>query len=209
MLARGKMGDMKITRHIHACVEISQGNDRIIIDPGTFGAPDLCGATILVTHNHADHVDPELLKPGMTIYAPRSVAHSIPVECHIVEHGRNFTVGSLSVEVLGSEHAMLTHSMPIAENVGYLINGRVLHPGDTFQPIKDVELALVPVNGPWVKMLDVEGYLKKFPPKRFIGIHDGIVNDRGLAINKKFLTHLGETYGSEYSPLEEGESLEI
>ncbi|ALC05472.1 hypothetical protein CDES_05175 [Corynebacterium deserti GIMN1.010] len=200
---------MKITRHIHACVEIEHEGTRLIIDPGSFGAPDLTDATILFTHNHADHVDPSILKRGMDIYAPKSVAHSIPVECHVVAHSRNFTVGSMTVEVLGSEHAMLTKAQPIPENVGYLINGKVLHPGDAFQPLKGVELALVPVNGPWVKMLDVEAFLKKFPPKRFVGIHDGIVNERGLAINKKFLTLLAEEYGSEYVPLQEGESVEL
>ncbi|ANE05286.1 MBL fold metallo-hydrolase [Corynebacterium crudilactis] len=200
---------MKITRHIHACVEIEDHGNRIIIDPGTFGAPNLEGATILITHNHPDHVDPAVLKPGMSIYAPRSVAHAIPVECHIVEHGRNFTVGSLNVEVLGSEHALISHALAVAENVGYLINGRVLHPGDAFQPLKKVELSLLPVNGPWVKMLDVEDYLRKFPPQRFIGIHDGIMNERGLAINKKFLTALAEAYGSQYLALGEGESVEI
>lgn len=200
---------MKITRHIHACVEIEHEGSRIIIDPGTFGAPNLDGATVLFTHNHPDHMDPSILTPGMNIYAPRSVAHAIPVECHIVEHGRTFQVDDLHVEVLGTDHAILTHDTPIAENIGYLFDSRVLHPGDAFQPVKDVEFTLLPVNGPWVKMLDIDEYIKRFRPARFTGIHDGIVNERGLAINEKFLSNIAQNHGSTYLPLKVGESVDI
>ncbi|MFP7366027.1 MBL fold metallo-hydrolase [Corynebacterium callunae] len=202
-------GPIKITRHIHACVEIECGSSRLIIDPGSFGAPDLQGATILFTHNHPDHLDPTILDQSMDIYAPRSVAHALDIEVHIVDHGHTFTVGDFTIEVVGSKHARLIHAQGLGENIGYLINGRVLHPGDAFQPIKAVELALLPVNGPWLKMLDIEDYLKKYTPTNFAGIHDGIVNDYGLAINKKFLTLLASEYGSNYVPLKVGESFEI
>lgn len=200
---------IKITRHVHACVEIAYKDSRLIIDPGSFGAPDLSGATILFTHNHPDHLDPAILDKSMEIYAPRSVAHQLNIEVHIVDHGHTFNVDDFRIEVVGSQHARLLHSQGLGENIGYLINGRVLHPGDAFPPIKGVELALLPVNGPWLKMLDIEEYLKKYPPLNFIGIHDGIVNDYGLAINKKFLTLLGAKHNSNYVPLKVGESFQI
>lgn len=202
-------GVMRITRHAHACVEINHNDTRIIIDPGSFGAPDLSGATILITHGHPDHIDASILTPGMEIYAPRSVAVHLPMEVHVVDHGKTFRIGDLRIEALGSEHAVITRAQSIIENIGYLIDGRILHPGDAFQPIRNVELALLPVNGPWVKMADVEAFLKKYPPKSFIGIHDGIVNDHGLAINRKILNLLAETYGSEYLSLTPGETHEL
>lgn len=208
---------MKITRHVHACVEIHHDGRSILIDPGSFGTPDALDTAdaVLLTHGHPDHTDAQALisaskaRPELQIYAPKHLALELPMDVHIVNHGDTFTAANFQVEVLGSRHSMVTHAQDVPENIGFLINGRVLHPGDAFQPIKNVDLALIPVNGPWVKMLDIEAWLKKFPPKRFIGIHDGIVNDHGLAINEKILGMLGETYGSEYIPLQPGQSMEL
>ncbi len=111
--------------------------------------------------------------------------------------------------IFTSSNTAVAWAQDVPENIGYLINGRILHPGDAFQPIGDVDLALVPVNGPWVKMLDVEAWLKKFPPGRFVGIHDGIVNDHGLRINRKVLTLLAERYGATYLPLAPGDTLDM
>lgn len=202
-------GTMRITRHVHACVEINHEDTRIIIDPGSFGTPDLSGASILITHGHPDHIDASVLTSDMEIYAPRSVAVRLPMEVHVVDHGKTFRIGDLRIEALGSQHSMITKAQPAVENIGYLIDGRILHPGDAFQPIKNVELALLPVNGPWVKMLDVESFLKKYPPKNFIGIHDGTVNERGLAINRKILRLLSETYGATFLDLAPGDSHEL
>ncbi|QGU06941.1 metal-dependent hydrolase [Corynebacterium occultum] len=207
---------MKITRHVHACVEIEHEGFRIVIDPGGFGAPhDLVTAqAVLITHRHPDHIDtPALLKavkknPDLQVYAPVAVAEELPVDIRVVAHGDTFELGGLKIEVLGAKHAINVRVLPVEENVGYLIDGRILHPGDAFHPRADLELVLLPVNGPWVKMLDIEEWLVAFPPKRFIGIHDGIVNSHGLGINEKILNLLATKVGAEYLPLRPGESLD-
>ncbi|AGF72041.1 hypothetical protein A605_05175 [Corynebacterium halotolerans YIM 70093 = DSM 44683] len=211
------MGGMKITRHIHACVRIEHEGTRVLVDPGSFGVPDDLAAVdaVLVTHVHPDHVDPEALgaarhdNPDLRIFAPASVAAHLADDVTVVTHGDTFRVGALDVRVVGADHAVVTRATPVAENTGYLFNGQVLHAGDAFHPIRDVDCVLLPVNGPWVKMLDIEEFLSQYPPKRFIAIHDGIVNDHGLAINRKQLSKLAGEHGSEYLPLAPGESVEI
>lgn len=208
---------MKITRHIHACVEIHHNDRSLLIDPGSFGVPDSLHTTdiVLLTHSHPDHADVRALikaresRPDLPIYGPRRLAMELPLEVRIVQHGDTFTAAGFHIEVLGSKHAMITHAQDVPANIGFLVNRRVLHPGDAFQPIKNVDLALVPVNGPWVKMLDVEEWLKKFPPHRFVGIHDGMVIDAGRALNNTILGILGDAYGCEHLPLEPGESYEL
>ncbi|MGP6173598.1 MBL fold metallo-hydrolase [Corynebacterium sp. A21] len=208
---------MKITRHIHACVELEHQGFTTYIDPGSFGVPhELVNSdAVLITHMHPDHIDIEALlkivdrNPKVQIYAPVSVAQDLPIEVHVVAHGDILDLGGMKVEVLGARHAISTRVQPATENVGYLFDDKILHPGDAFHPIEDLELALLPVNGPWVKMLDVEEWLVAFPPKRFIGIHDGIVNEHGLNINRKILGLLADKVHAEYLPLRPGESLEI
>lgn len=211
------MGSMKITRHLHACVEIHHNDRCLLIDPGNFGVPQSLDTAdaVLLTHSHPDHADADALarvrknRPDLPIYGPQHLAMTLPFEVRIVRHGDTFNVAGFHVEVVGSDHAMITRAQEVPENIGFLINRRVLHPGDAFQPIRNVDLALVPVNGPWVKMLDVEQWLKKFPPHRFMGIHDGMVIDAGRALNNKILGILGDTYGSKHLPLEPGESYEL
>ena len=51
---------MRITSLGHACLLVETGDQRILIDPGTFspGFQDLTDLdAIVVTHQHADHVD--------------------------------------------------------------------------------------------------------------------------------------------------------
>ncbi len=208
---------MKITRHIHACVRLEHEGTRVIIDPGSFGAPDDLAEVdaVLITHVHPDHVDPGALQrarrenPGLPVHAPASVATEVGGDVTVVAAGERFRIGDLEIEVVGVEHAVVARCSPVAENVGYLFNGRVLHPGDAFHPVGGLDTVLLPVNGPWVKMLDVEEFLSTYPPKRFIAIHDGIVNEHGLAINRKQLTTLAREYGSQYVALSPGEAAEL
>lgn len=57
---------MKLTHFGHACVRVQDGDRVLVIDPGTFSDAEtaLSGATaVLVSHEHADHVDVEAPKP--------------------------------------------------------------------------------------------------------------------------------------------------
>lgn len=210
------MGAMKLTREVHACVRIQESDTTVLVDPGSFGVPDDLAEVdaVLVTHIHPDHVDIGRLtaarsaNPELKIFAPGSVAEQLD-GVRVVAAGDTFTVGPLEIAVIGSEHATVLRCAPVAENVGYLFDGRLLHPGDAFQDISGVDTALVPVNGPWVKMRDVENWVAGQAPRRFIPIHDGIVNDHGLAINHKQLSTLADNYDAEYLALAAGDSVDL
>ena len=54
---------MRMIKYTHACVRLVDGDRSLLIDPGTW-AEDVAfeGATdVLVTHEHADHIDLERL----------------------------------------------------------------------------------------------------------------------------------------------------
>lgn len=207
---------MKITRRYHSCVELSKNQTTLIIDPGSFEVPENLAEVdaVLVTHLHPDHVDVAALaaakerNPGLAIYGPAQLGGQLAAEYTTVSDGESFTVGDFEVTARQWPHGTITESTPLPENLGYLIDGRVLHAGDSFPQLSGVEVALVPVSAPWLKMLDVETFLAATRPTRFIGVHDGIDNDFGLALRRNLLTCLAEEYGLDYLPLRPGDSVE-
>lgn len=208
---------MKITRRYHSCVELSKDQASLIIDPGFFQAPDNLAEmdAILVTHIHPDHVDVQALaaarrrNPQISIYGPAELADLTDLAFTTVAGGDTFTVGAIEVAVHQYPHGTVTRSTPLPENLGFLVDGRVLHTGDSFPVVAGVEVALVPVSAPWLKMLDVEDFLRASRPTRFIGVHDGIDNDFGLNLRRGLLGRLAEEHGLEYLPLRPDESVEV
>ena len=67
------MPDIHITKLTHACVRLSIGGAVLLIDPSTWSEPEeFVGAdACLITHEHADHVDPDRLAPlGIPVFVP-------------------------------------------------------------------------------------------------------------------------------------------
>lgn len=185
---------MQLTKYVHACVVISEGESHILIDPGVFtpGAADLISAahSILITHEHGDHVDVDAVtaalaaSPGLRVYGPDGVVsrwrEAHPDQVIAVAAGDSFTVGTLTVAVYGNTHAEVHPAYPRAANVGYLVGGRVFHPGDSYEvPAVDVELLLLPTSGPWTKLSEGVEFARAVAPRRIIQIHEAMLSELG------------------------------
>ncbi len=71
---------MRITKFGHACLRVEHDGTTVVIDPGTFSEPEsVDGAdAILITHEHADHVDPKLLdRAGAPVFTIDAVAATL------------------------------------------------------------------------------------------------------------------------------------
>jgi L-ascorbate metabolism protein UlaG (beta-lactamase superfamily) len=61
---------MRVYKYIHSCLVVEEGGDKILFDPGMFSflegqvTPEAFRdvGTIIITHNHPDHVDVVSLK---------------------------------------------------------------------------------------------------------------------------------------------------
>ncbi|MEQ4300287.1 MBL fold metallo-hydrolase [Plantactinospora sp. B6F1] len=174
---------MRLTKYTHACIRLEHDGRVLVIDPGVWTEPAaLRGAdAVLVTHEHTDHVDVRRLASlGVPVYAPAGAA--IPdIDVHPVAAGEEFAAAGLRVRAFGGRHATISGGQPDCPNLGYLVEGRVYHPGDSVhRPGVPVETLLVPVQGSWLKTAEAIDFVRAVAPERAYGIHDAQVNDRGL-----------------------------
>ena len=207
---------MRLTKYGHACVRLDLDGGSVVLDPGTYTPDvDLAGvADVLVTHEHADHLDVDLLVPlvrdGLRLHTNSDVAASLAtdhgVEVHAVGPGETFTVAGVDVQVVGGAHAEIYNGLPGCANVGFVLAG-VYHPGDALHvPDVEAETLLVPVSAPWLKLREALDFVRAVGPVRAIPVHDAMFSDIGNAGVDRWMVQEG---GTDYRRLAPGESTEL
>ena len=179
---------MRITKFGHSCLLVEENNERILVDPGVWSVlPDSLSAVqaILLTHEHPDHIDPNLLhavlakSPEATIYTNKAVGKKLDAEkinYTTIHPEQSFFVGEVTIAVIGEKHAVIYPELPEISNTGYLINNRLFVTGDALTvPGRPVEILALPVCAPWSKIIEVIDYAKKVLPKMAFPVHDGML----------------------------------
>jgi L-ascorbate metabolism protein UlaG (beta-lactamase superfamily) len=198
---------MKIIHYGHACVLLefsTPKTTRILIDPGTYstGFESLRDLdALLFTHAHPDHIDmqrvPALAQanPGMSIIADGGSAAVLTehdVAHNVATDGDSVKAGDIDVDVLSGDHAVIHCDLPNISNNGYVIDGHTLHPGDAFVESPDsVEILLLPVGGPWMKIGEAVDYLRRVRPRVVIPIHQAGLAEIHQNLHYGLLKNLG------------------
>jgi L-ascorbate metabolism protein UlaG (beta-lactamase superfamily) len=212
---------MQLIKFTHACVRLEDGDRRLLIDPGFWSEREAFdGVTdILVTHEHADHIDVEhieslLNSQDLRIFAPESVraiaeknAPAVAAAIIPVAAGDTFTAGGFEVTTVGGEHAEIYEGLPGCANVGYVVEG-VYHPGDSFfVPAQPVTTLLVPTSGPWFKLSEALDFVRALAPAKAFPIHDRLLStDVGFELTDRWMRMKGQT---EYARIPIGESTTV
>jgi L-ascorbate metabolism protein UlaG (beta-lactamase superfamily) len=204
---------MRITHYGHACLLVETGAARLLFDPGVLssGFEELDGLdAILITHQHADHVDPDAVA-ALAARNPDAVlvAHPATIEATGLSGARSalpgdtIEVGGSRVDVRGGRHALVYADFPDFENLAFLVDGGAfLHPGDSFEhPVEPVGVLAVPVAGPWVKVGDAIGYLRAVAPRVAVPFHQGDLVSTATAYD---MLGLFTPEGTAFRPLEPG-----
>lgn len=214
---------MRITKFGHACVRIESGDTVLVIDPGAFTEQDEAveGATaVLVTHEHPDHWTVDHLRraeaPVHTIAAVaeqvRSADAGLDDRLSVVRPGDRLDLG-VPVEVVGEKHAVIHPALPHFDNSGFLVDVEgttVFHPGDALTvPDRPVDLLLLPVSAPWLKISEAIDFAVAVAAPRNVGVHDAIYSETGHKVVTSHLERfLGEQGGS-YARLAPGADVEV
>jgi len=213
---------MEVTKLEHACQVLTEGEARLVIDPGNFTRPvDVSGVVaVVITHEHPDHVTPEQLdrilaaNPDAVVLGPAGVAAALAesaphVLVDVVTDGDRRTVGPFDLAFHGTRHNVIHSSIPVVDNTGVLVNGALFYPGDSYtDPGVPVEVLAAPVGAPWLKVAEMMDYVAALAPRRAYPVHEATLSDIGYGMHTGRLRDVVEP-GGVLVVLAAGESLTI
>ncbi len=107
----------------------------------------------MFTHEHSDHFDDELLKTLLAahrvpVYAGQSVASLTDAAVNVVTDSQEWEVAGFKIKAFGIKHFDFGRPGMVVPNLGYLIDGHLLHPGDSWE---------------WPKVTSPQGALPLYP----------------------------------------------
>src|SRR5487761_1121979 len=99
---------MKVTKYPQSCLIIEQNGKRLAIDPGSLVAAKYSAQewlplnAVLITHEHGDHADPELIRGlaagGVPVVANQSTKNLLgEIVMQAVADGESFDVAGFNV----------------------------------------------------------------------------------------------------------------
>jgi L-ascorbate metabolism protein UlaG (beta-lactamase superfamily) len=201
---------MRVTHLGHACLLVETADTRILVDPGSFstGFEDLRDLdAVVVTHQHADHLDEERL-PDLLAYNRQAPVYTDPESAEllggtssdivVLAQGEEHRVGMTTIRPVGRLHAVNHDRVPRCTNVGVVLQAdgepSIFHPGDAYDGEPgDVDVLAVPLNAPWSKVAETIAFVRRVSPRQVIPIHDALLSPAG---HRLYLGHV-EGYGGD------------
>jgi L-ascorbate metabolism protein UlaG (beta-lactamase superfamily) len=200
---------MKLQKYEHACFTIELNGEILVVDPGVFSsdfiAPEYVVA-VVITHIHPDHLDTEHISsivaknPNAIIYGPAEVIDALALANKTaVTNGEVVTVGAFTLEFFGQAHHLIHPTLPLAQNVGVLINDLLYYPGDSFTlPDRTIDTLALPVAAPWLQIGEAIDFLLAVKPRLAFPTHDAIYSDVGKHLVDTMLSGIAEKNGIDY-----------
>ncbi|MEX5294296.1 MBL fold metallo-hydrolase [Kocuria sp. CPCC 205268] len=220
---------MDLIKYTHSCVRLEKEGRVLVLDPGSFsGREELAEALegadeLLITHVHPDHLDPEPVHahlrahPRTRVHAPAPVAAGLREalgeghEIHDAEPESVLELGGFTVRTFGGQHAMIHPLIRTVDNIGYLVDETVYHPGDSLVVPHGLTapVLLAPIHAPWNKLSEVIDFVVSARPERVFQIHDGLLSEHGFGVIEGQLRTFAAKYGVEYRHLATGERVAL
>lgn len=208
---------MELTKFGHACLRIEGTGGRVVVDPGVYSEPAVLDgvAHVLITHEHADHINKEVLtkemdnNPQLEVWTNESVAKLLDGRdnVHTVGHGDSFDVAGLKVRVYGEVHALIHPDIPRVRNIGFMFNEKLFVPGDALTvPDRNVDTLMIPIHAPWSRISDVIDWVREVKPRRSHAVHDGFLSENGWNLIGSVIGNLSP---ANYTHIPPGESAHV
>ena len=175
---------MKVTKYPQSCLILEKEGKRLAIDPGSlvsakYKATDLWPLDgIIITHEHQDHADPELLRALISnaqipVVGNESTSKVLgEIINKVVADNEEVDIAGFHLQAKELPHCVMVDGSAGPQNTGYVIDGAFFHPGDGIA-IEGVrtEAAAVPFAGPDISPHDVYSFIQQVGCKTLIPIH--------------------------------------
>lgn len=208
-----------VTKYPQSCLVLEKGGKRLLIDPGSFVSQkyqptDLLPIDgILITHEHIDHADPELIKKltagkSIPVIANQSAKTVLgEVVTNLIVDEEELQVAGFRVMARELPHMAMLDGSPGPQNTGYVIDGVFFHPGDGKELANlTVVSAAIPIAGPDISFRDSLNFALQLGCEKIIPIHNDVANLNPSTF-KQFVSRVNLPF--EIISLQNGESTEL
>lgn len=206
---------MKITKLGHSCLLVEMPeplNRTLLIDPGVFSEVDVDSLEfvddIVITHEHPDHVDKELLKrlvakfPKARVKAPATLAPKL--------EGISVTTDAVEgIEFFAAPHEGHPPFLTPPENIGVHYLGKLSHPGDSHSFTETKEILALPITAPWGSVDRAVQLALQLKPKHILPIHDWHWKDEAREEMYNWIERVFADNGIKFYKLKNGEPIVI
>lgn len=209
---------MQITKYPQSCLKIEREGRAIIFDIGSFATEKYSVSdfgkldAVIYTHRHPDHLDlrviDELHNEGVSIYGNSDVADAIGKDyVEVVEDEEELVIAGFKIKSLHLEHCLLVDGSKTVPNTGFVIEDKLLVPGDSVEPGNlKLEVGALPIFGPDITFHDTYKMALDLEAKVVIPIHYDIAK-----MDPSTFTLLGGDFHGKFKVniLKDGESITI
>ena len=211
---------MKLSRLIHSCLLIEDSRANLLIDPSNFSWQDKKVQVaslpkidyILITHKHADHLEPEFIRAVLGANPEAIVIGN----SESVEELESFDIEAQTnspdwIELTTLEHPTLWRGMPGCKNTVFTLWDELTVFGDNRQldKVNFAETVAFPIVAPWGSLVEAIDLLLETPPKRVIPLHDWHLSEAGQAWYYQRLSDTLTGHGIEFVDVKPTESIDL
>jgi L-ascorbate metabolism protein UlaG (beta-lactamase superfamily) len=207
---------MKITKFVHSCLLVETADRTALFDPGVMSAPSINIDQIerlddiFITHVHADHVDPGLVKQLIAKFpAVRITSTNEVVQQLSVEGIKATTTPPAGVTFFDSPHEKVEPLFPQPEEIGLHYLDKLSHPGDSHSFNETKAILALPMTAPWGTSIRAAILAQELKPQHVLPIHDWHWRDEARDQSYGMFEQLLGKQGITFHKLQTGQPVEI
>lgn len=209
---------MKITKLEHSGIIVEENGALLVCDPVEIEQkiPTIQNVeAIVVTHGHGDHYQPDVIakimqaNPEVKIFTTEDMGID---GAEKVRGGDVCDLPNFHLEFFSENHAEIIPGNYVCKNVGVVVNGKLMNPGDSFDSLRGVqnpEVLMVANTAPWLRIVESTDYIETVLPKVVIPFHNALNSEFGNKVVNNWLQKTCDKCGAELNTLNVGDSLEI